>query len=249
MQSASAGIVRKISKLVSRKSFHTKQGLTVEARWTEGFLKKHAPISQAPVVLISQVQRSGGTLLSQLLDDHSRVANYPGELKFGPDVQDDCWPTLDLSRSCERTFRFLQDHRLAKLVQEGYTKSTSDPRRHPFIFFPTLHRTLFLHACNAARPATPRALFNIYFSTFFSAWLNCRTSIRKAKVVTAFAPRLASSEKDMDMFFADYPDGRLIQVLAIQAPGCYLRNDTGGRGSGACPTTISCARGRPRPLR
>lgn len=213
MQSASAGIVRKISKLVSRKTFHTKQGLTAEAKWIEGFLKKHATVSQAPVVLISQVQRSGGTLLSQLLDDHSQVANYPGELKFGPDVPEDRWPTVDFARSFESTFRCLQDHRLGKLVQEGFTKSTNDPRRYPFVFFPTLHRTLFLHACSVAKPATPRALFNIYFSTFFSAWLNCRTSIRKAKVVTAFAPRLASSEKDMHMFFADYPDGRLIQVL------------------------------------
>ena len=34
----------------------------------------------APVILISQIQRSGGTLLSQLFDRHKEICAYPNEL-------------------------------------------------------------------------------------------------------------------------------------------------------------------------
>lgn len=36
-----------------------------------------------PLVLISQVQRSGGTLLSQLFDSHFQCHVHPGELHIG----------------------------------------------------------------------------------------------------------------------------------------------------------------------
>ena len=40
------------------------------------------PVNQ-PLLLISQVQRSGGTLLSQLFDGHPQVHAHPHELKIG----------------------------------------------------------------------------------------------------------------------------------------------------------------------
>ena len=36
-----------------------------------------------PLVLVSQIQRSGGTLLSQLFDGHPECHAHPHELKIG----------------------------------------------------------------------------------------------------------------------------------------------------------------------
>ena len=227
MQSGPARIVRKISEIVLPKQFRTRSSLTIEAGWTESFFKKHMSVSQVPILLISQVQRSGGTLLSQLFDGHSQIASYPGELKFGPEVPEDAWPSLDITRGPRDLFTCLHDHRLVRTFREGFTKSDHDPRRFSFICFPTLHQRLFVHACNAAEPRSSRSLFDIYFSTFFIAWLNCRSHPREAKWVTAFAPRLASSERSLEMFFRDYPDGRLIQVL--RHPKSWLSSAKGHR--------------------
>ena len=50
-----------------------------------------------PLVLISQIQRSGGTLLSQLFDGHPELHAHPSELKIGrPKFWH--WPPLDLDR-------------------------------------------------------------------------------------------------------------------------------------------------------
>ena len=50
-----------------------------------------------PLVLISQIQRSGGTLLLQLLDGHRQCHVDPYELKIGHPKKHN-WPPLDLSR-------------------------------------------------------------------------------------------------------------------------------------------------------
>ena len=49
-------------------------------------------------MLISQVQRSGGTLLSQLFDGHPEVHAHPHELYIGKPKKWD-WPPLDLARA------------------------------------------------------------------------------------------------------------------------------------------------------
>ena len=46
-----------------------------------------------PMLLCSQIQRSGGTLFSRLFDGHPEVHAHPHELKIGPK---DRWPKLDL---------------------------------------------------------------------------------------------------------------------------------------------------------
>ena len=44
---------------------------------------RHAPPVHEPMLLISQVQRSGGTLLAQLFDGHPECLAHPYELKWG----------------------------------------------------------------------------------------------------------------------------------------------------------------------
>ena len=216
-----ARMVRRLSSFViPRRSAKAKPSLTSEANWIQSFLQTHASNLRVPVVLISQAQRSGGTLLSQLFDSHSQIANYPIELQFGPEVPEDGWPTLELTKNNSRIFSCLDDDRLVRTFREGFSKSVHDPRRYAFFYSCTLHRELFLHSCNVAPPRSSRDFLDIYFSTFFHAWLNYRTNLRNVKWVTAFAPRLASNEKNVEAFFRDYPDGRLIQLL--RAPHSWL---------------------------
>ena len=48
-----------------------------------GACVKHVQPVTCPLVLISQIQRSGGSLLSQLFDGHPEVHAHPHELKIG----------------------------------------------------------------------------------------------------------------------------------------------------------------------
>src|SRR5207244_9486462 len=57
---------------------------------------EHAVPVREPLVLVSQIQRSGGTLLSQLFDGHPECHAHPHELTIGhPKSQ--IWPELDLA--------------------------------------------------------------------------------------------------------------------------------------------------------
>jgi hypothetical protein len=58
---------------------------------------EHAVPVREPLVLISQIQRSGGTLLLQLFDGHRQCHVDPYELKIGHPKKHN-WPPLDLSR-------------------------------------------------------------------------------------------------------------------------------------------------------
>ena len=77
------------------------------------------PVTQ-PLVLISQAQRSGGTLLSQLFDGHPECHAHPHELHIGhPSSRD--WPPLDLSDP-QSWFDLLFERKPAIHLQGGYTK-------------------------------------------------------------------------------------------------------------------------------
>ena len=58
--------------------------------------RAHAVTIECPLILISQVQRSGGSLLSQLFDGHSMLHAHPYELKIG-DRKKYFWPVINLS--------------------------------------------------------------------------------------------------------------------------------------------------------
>ena len=60
----------------------------------QGCVEHIRPVT-CPLVLISQVQRSGGTLLSQLLDGHPELHAHPHELKIGYPTKY-TWPRIDL---------------------------------------------------------------------------------------------------------------------------------------------------------
>src|SRR5207244_11583723 len=55
---------------------------------------QHLVEVREPLVFVSQIQRSGGTLLSRLLDGHPECHAHPYEARLGHKSK---WPVLDLA--------------------------------------------------------------------------------------------------------------------------------------------------------
>jgi hypothetical protein len=166
----------------------------------ENYLRANPVSITAPVALISQIERSGGTLLSQLFDGHPQVAAYPHELRFGFDGPER-WPASLPS------FRAAADLKMQKLSKHGFRKG-----RHgeslPFLISPRIQKLIF----DAIEKPTVRAGFDAFFTAFFNAWLDYQGGLHGKTMVSAFAPRLALDADNVARFFAAYPDGYLIQV-------------------------------------
>jgi hypothetical protein len=167
-----------------------------------------------PLVLVSQIQRSGGTLLSQLFDGHPECHADPYEIKIGHPKKHD-WPPLDLARP-ESWFEVLFFRGSAeRLRRTGRTKRPETGRSvFPFVFLPRLQKAIFDACVEARRPASEREVLDCYFASYFNAWLdnqNLFTGPKKA--VTGFTPRLVMGRGNVERFFAAYPDGTLISIV------------------------------------
>jgi len=170
-----------------------------------------SPIS-APVVLISQIQRSGGTLLSQLFDGHPQIHAHPQELKIGYPKKY-IWPRLDLNDKPWRWFELLFEDDVIEAARKGYRKDKKSEKRFPFEFSSSLQRKIFLECVSYSEPATMRDVFDAYFTSYFEAWLDNRNHSGARKWITAFTPRLAASDNNASYFFDVYPDGRMISII------------------------------------
>jgi hypothetical protein len=169
-----------------------------------------------PLVLISQVQRSGGTLLSQLFDGHPGCHAHPAELHIGPVKSR--WPSLDPGDRPEAWFDSLFEQKTLEFIEHGYTKTTQGARSagtfdvFPFSFDPDIQRSIFLD--QAGPGSSVRHILDAYMTSYFNAWLdnaNLRTGPKR--VVTGFAATLAMHRRDLAAFFRDYPDGTLVTIV------------------------------------
>jgi hypothetical protein len=174
-------------------------------------LEHLSPVT-APLALISQIQRSGGTLLSQLFDGHPEIHAHPHELKIGYPKKYH-WPQIDLNKSPRQWFNILFETSVIRHFREGYQKERNADVTFPFIFMPALQKRIFMHTLDAIDPITLRDIFNAYMTSYFHAWLNNHNIQGPKKYVTAFTPRLSMSQKNMASFFEIYPDGRLISII------------------------------------
>ena len=175
-----------------------------------------AAIHDSPLLLISQIQRSGGTLLSQLFDGHPGLKVFPGELHLAkPKYR---WPRLLLWLPPEFTFRKLVDHRCIEYARKGYKKSKLATERIPFDYDVGLHCAAFCAAFRRLRPSTSRQVFDIYFSTFFAAWLNCRAGSGRPDFFCAFAADFAVRPRSVRRRASDRP--RLPTARSAAATPC-----------------------------
>jgi hypothetical protein len=187
----------------------------LRARWI-------VPVRQ-PIVLISQVQRSGGHLLARLFDGHPACINHPHELKWGrPDKGD--WPSFAVTPDLtpDAAFALLWERWQGTAVAEpGLRLTPGGDASYPFWFDPMLHESLF-KALLAMWPATARRdVLDAYLTASFNAWLDYRGLYGAPKrYVTAFIPRVTMMPGSLDRFFTDYPDGRLVTI--VRHPGSWL---------------------------
>jgi hypothetical protein len=166
----------------------------------------------SPLALISQVQRSGGTLLSQLFDGHSELHAHPHELKIGYPTKY-TWPKLDLSDNPDRWLETLFEYSVLSHFKKGYKKEKKRDDAFLFMFLPSVQREIFLDYFGSIQALRIRDVFDAYMTSYFGAWLNNQNSTGHKKFVTAFTARLAMRSGNMDAFFETYPDGRLISLL------------------------------------
>lgn len=180
---------------------------------------RHAVAVTQPLLLISQLQRSGGTLLSQLLDGHPEVHAHPHELHTGYPKQH-IWPELPLDAGPDRWYEILREAPAEKHFREGYRKYSKAEegaelkRALPFLQPPLLKRALFERCVSERRPDGSRGIFDCYLTAYFNAWLDNRNLHTGPKRwISAFAPRIFLETTSVSGFFDTYSDGALVSVV------------------------------------
>jgi hypothetical protein len=173
----------------------------------------HVVPVREPMVLVSQIQRSGGTLLSRLFDGHPACHAHPYELKIGHKAR---WPKLELDAP-ESWFAALYEQKVGQHLVSGWSKpglKETEVDVFPFLFLPRLQKQLF-DACIAEGPVErQRDVLDAYFTAYFNAWVdNQNLYSGPKKLVTAFTPRTNLDPKSLKRFFRDYPDGWLVTIV------------------------------------
>ena len=160
-----------------------------------------------PLVLISQIQRSGGTLLLQLLDGHRQCHVDPYELKIGHPKKHN-WPPLDLSRP-ETWFETLYFRGIVERIRrtERTTPPGRGPRRLPVPLLPRLQKQVF--DASAAGAGSEREVLDAYFTSYFNAWLDNHDLYTGApkRAVVGFTPRLAMDPANVELLLRRVPRG------------------------------------------
>ena len=174
-------------------------------------LKNITPVN-APLILISQIQRSGGTLLSQLFDGHPELHAHPSELMIGYPTKN-IWPKLNLSDNPERWFDVLFEDKVIEHFKNGYKKGKKSNHSFSFIFLPSLQKKIFIKYLESLESIKLSDIFNAYMTSYFGAWINNQNNSGEKKFVTAFTPRLAMYKENVESFFAIYPQGRIISII------------------------------------
>jgi hypothetical protein len=169
-----------------------------------------------PLILISQIQRSGGTLLSSLFDGHPQLHVHPWEVQIGDPTKAD-WPQLDPAADADAWLQMLAQPWLARAFDAGYRKSghagDSDDGSVPMMIVPAFVDRLFRVLAADNSPSSSREILDTYFTALFNAWLDYQGLWDRPKeLIVGFCPRLAWGESRA-RWRSDYPDGRLIAVV------------------------------------
>ena len=195
----------------------------------------HVVPVREPLVLVSQIHRSGGTLLSQLLDGHPECHAHPHELRICHVPNSRHWPRIDLERP-ESWFETLYEKYAGKHFRGGYSKSggkgapAANREVFPFLFLPALQKRIFDQCVARTEVRRERDVLDCYFTAYFNAWLdNHNLYAGPKRVVTAFAPELTLRRKSREALFAAYPDGMLVSIVREPRAWYASARSQGGR--------------------
>jgi hypothetical protein len=160
-----------------------------------------------PLLVVSGLQRSGTTMVTQLLRNHPQILSYYAELHIGrPNKYH--WPHLvDAKNSLER-FKLLIPRNLAQ-------KFLNVNSHENFMFDFARFKKIFLLLDENNNNGNQREILNHFFTAYFNAYLNCNHSnyYDKYKYIVASIPGLTLFESSIDNFVKDYPDGKIIVMV------------------------------------
>lgn len=198
-----------LERMFSRRNAPRRDTGTLLPRLLE-HIEQSRPID-CPLVLISQISRSGGTWLSQLLDHHPQLWAHPLELRFGQSRKSD-WPDLCSVSDPQDAWALLRYAKAEETFGSGaYAKGNDDT--HPILFNPDLQHALFFELAAISSPSSDREWFDVYFTSFFNAWLDYQRRYGPKRYVAGFTSMLALEPESMARFRQVYPDGWLINIV------------------------------------
>jgi hypothetical protein len=99
-----------------------------------------------PMILITQIQRSGGTLLSRLFDGHPSLFAHPYELSWGrPEKWH--WPMTPPDGQAPLSFKRLDQEWVKRLARKAHYKKGKkrEVGIYPFIFNYGLQKGIYEH--------------------------------------------------------------------------------------------------------
>jgi len=174
---------------------------------------EHLVAVREPLVLIGHKGRSGGTLLTQMLDGHPQLHVHPFELEFGRSPSS--WPAVDVEGNPEDWFGLLAERHVREGFARGYAKGAGreqDPQRFPLLLPPSLQREIFHEVVRRDLPTSQRDVYDAFLTSYFNAWLDNQNLVttQAKRWVVAHRSALARSREARERFLATYPDGRLI---------------------------------------
>jgi hypothetical protein len=165
-----------------------------------------------PLVLITQMQRSGGTLLLRLLDGHPACHVVPHQLRG----IDEAFKRRFAGP--EQAWLALHDPKLGDRFVNGQRQKKRDVLRDedvfPVVLPPGLQRAIYDACVDGAGRPSDRELVDCYFTSYFNAWLDNR-NLRSGpkRWVVGFEPAVARSVPRRRRLRELYPDGRVIAII------------------------------------
>jgi hypothetical protein len=165
-----------------------------------------------PLLLISQAQRSGGTLLLRLLDGHPECQVAPFQLRGIDEAAAWEWATP------EDAWQAIYDPKLARRYAEGHRQQKHDVLDEEEVFSfelePELQRRIYDTCAAELDQPSSRDLFDCYFTSYFNAWLDYRNlATAPKKWVVGFEPGVARSLRRRRAVSRLYPEGRVLSIV------------------------------------
>ena len=176
---------------------------------------KRSQLRSFNMVLIPQIQRSGGSLLSQLFDGHPEVWSYPLEftgIKCGIGRHPYFQRKRDPFSYLDLWLYHLREGVYKKIGSAGKALNKDEICTPKFHFSMKLYRRVFNKHRKGVKNKSFRSFMDVYFSAMYESILSQKRYVG-LKYVCAFSPRALSVERDMDLFVDAYPDGKVIWII------------------------------------
>lgn len=161
-----------------------------------------------PLILISQIQRSGGSLFSRLFDNHHQVYTLPIEMFC---IKNEWLKKNDFNNP--KRFYLRHNSYMQRYLFKGFDKGTNKINNRIFFDFNFGLQEEILQQFEAD---SERESLNRFFTSFFNSWTNFRNIRGDKQFVLAFAPRTIQDiwkQNPERSFYSAYPNGYLISII------------------------------------